>query len=131
MGSAPLGRRLRTAGRCLLLSFTLAAGCALLRPNRAEVNPALNLETWSAVKDGLHNSNTDLVRWRSAFWLVHAAGPWHFASASTRLVLWRSEDARRFERVTEFRNPGEDIRDPKLAVLGDRLSFLVSPKSVR
>jgi hypothetical protein len=103
------------------LALILVASCALLRPNRAEVSPDLGLETWPGVADGLHNSNTDLVHWRGAFWLVHAAAPWHFASTSTRLVLWRSEDARRFERVTEFQNPGEDIRDPKLVVMGDRL----------
>jgi hypothetical protein len=113
--------RLRTAAWGLLFGFTLVSGCALLRPNRSLVNPALGLETWPAIADGLHNSNTDLVRWRGAFWLIHSAAPWHFASKSTRLVLWRSDDARRFQRVTEFQNPGEDIRDPKLAVIGERL----------
>src|SRR5262245_1067964 len=99
----------------------LGTGYCLRRPNRAEVSPALGLETWPAVADGAHNSNTDLIHWQGAFWLVHAAAPWHFASRTTRLRLWRSEDARSWTPVTDFQNPGEDIRDPKLVAIGDRL----------
>jgi hypothetical protein len=116
-----LKARLRRVGLLLGIALALALGVALLRPNRSEVRPELGLETWPAVADGLHNSNTDLVRFEGAFWLVHASAPWHFASRKARLVLWRSDDARRFERVADFQNEGEDIRDPKLVVIGDRL----------
>jgi hypothetical protein len=78
-------------------------------------------EHWTAIADGLHNLTTDLCWWRGRHYLVHSSSPWHMASADSRLVLWASTDARSWERVAEFRLPDGDIRDPKLAVIGDRL----------
>jgi hypothetical protein len=114
----------------LLLAVAAAAalGVALLRLNRAyEPGTPPALETWPAVADGLHNSNTDLIHWRGSFWLAHAAAPWHFASARTRIVLRRSEDARSWREVASFSVPGEDVRDPKLALRGDRLFLYFLP----
>jgi hypothetical protein len=73
------------------------------------------------VADGRHNSNTDLIYWNGAFWLAHASAPWHFASQNTRIVLRRSTDAHHWSEVTRFGSPGEDVRDPKFAVMGGRL----------
>jgi hypothetical protein len=94
-----------------------------LRPNRAEVHPALApvLETWDVVSDGVHNSNTDLILCREQFFLVHAASPYHLGTSRARLVVRRSRDGRHFERTAELRVPGRDIRDPKLAAIGGRL----------
>jgi len=39
--------------------------------------------------------------------------------------MWRSPDARQWERLREFHVPGEDIRDPKFAVIHDRLFMYV------
>lgn len=104
----------------------------LYRPNHSVIEPALEIETWSAVNDGRHNSNTDLVFWRGAFYLVHAASPYHMGSSKCRLVLRRSADAHTWETVTEFRVAGQDIRDPKFAIIGDRLFIYVLPnKGVR
>jgi len=103
-----------------------------LRPNSAAVDPRLEIETWDAVADGRHNSNTDLIRWRDHFFLVHAASPYHMGSTQCRLVLRRSDDARRWETVREFSVPGEDIRDPKFAAIGGRLFLYALPnKGVR
>lgn len=85
----------------------------------------LAIDHWTAVADGLHNLTTDLTWWRGHYWLVHASSPWHMASADSRIVLWRSRDARAWERAAEFRLPDGDIRDPKLAVIGDRLLLYV------
>jgi hypothetical protein len=101
--------------------FVLAVFWILRRPNRSRVDPRLGLETWPVVSDGLHNSNTDLLFWRDAFWLAHAASPWHLGSRDCRLVIRRSADARTWSRVAELRMPGEDIRDPKFAVVGEQL----------
>ncbi len=116
-----------------LVGLSAAAGLAwlCLRPNRAEVDRALVREDWPIVADGRHNANTDLIHWRDAFWLAHAAGPYHLASPRTRIVVRRSEDARRFEEVAAFRVPGEDIRDPTFAVIGDRLFLYVMPNRER
>lgn len=99
------------------------------RPNRAWLNPRIPQESWAVVDDGLHNSNTDLVFWRGAFYLVHAASPYHLASAQCRLVVLRSPDGRRWERLAMLDTAPQDIRDPKLAVIGDRL-FLYALKNV-
>lgn len=96
-----------------------------LRPNTAIVHPDLTLEHWVAVGDGTHNSNTDLIHWRDSFYMVHASSPWHLASTKCHLVLWRSGDARQWEQIRAFHVPGEDIRDPKLAAIGDRLFMYV------
>lgn len=92
-----------------------------LRPNRARLNPALAIESWDVVADGLHHSNTDLIRWDGAFLLVHAVAPFHFGTAGSQLRLLRSADGRGWEALASLASPGEDIRDPKLAVIRGRL----------
>ncbi len=99
----------------------------MLRPNQSRVDPVLELTTWNAVADGLHNSNTDLIFWRDYFYLVHAASPFHLGSKRCRLVVRRSRDARVWETVAERKVPGEDIRDPKFATIGDRLFLYALP----
>jgi hypothetical protein len=113
------------------LGAAAAAGAlalALFRPHREYPPPApAALESWPAVADGLHNSNTDLIHWRGAFWLAHAAAPWHFRSTRTRIVIRRSPDARAWTEVASFSVPGEDVRDPKLAVIADKLFLYFLP----
>lgn len=118
----------RSIGVALLLGVALAGGAGYLyfRPNTADIHPALAFETWPVVNDGMHNSNTDLIWWRGAFYLIHASSPWHFGSSECRLLLHRSRDARTWRTVAEFRAPGgNDIRDPKLTAIGNRLYLYV------
>jgi hypothetical protein len=105
----------------LVLALVLLFGYWFLRPNRSEVSEALVLETWDAVNDGTHNSNTDLIYWNDAFLLVYASSPFHFASEESRLHVLRSVDAQDWEELTSFDAAGEDIRDPKFAAIGERL----------
>jgi hypothetical protein len=117
-----------------LLTLILILGLSIfymwIRPNSSEVNPEIITETWAAVTDGMHNSNTHMISWGDEFWLVHANSPYHFATPKCKLMVWRSKDARNWTKVTEFRIPGEDIRDPKFAVIKGRLMLYVL-KSVR
>lgn len=113
----------------LALAGWLAWG--YFRENRAKVDPALDFEAWDAVADGRHNSNTDLVYWNGAFLLVHAASPWHLGSTDCRLVVRRSTDGQGFAPVAELRVPGEDIRDPKFAVIGGKLFLYALPNKGR
>jgi hypothetical protein len=97
-----------------------------LRPNRAQVDPRLGLASWDLVADGEHNSNTDLIRWRGQWLLVHAASPYHMGTPRSRLVIRRCADAlpaagSRWETLAELRVPGSDIRDPIFAPIGERL----------
>ena len=109
------------------------AGCAALivywwrRPNRASVDRGLDLQTWDAVADGRHNSNTDLIFWNGSFYLVHAASPYHMGSQQCRLIVRRSPDGRAWTHVAELGIPGEDIRDPKFAPIGGKLFLYALP----
>jgi hypothetical protein len=116
--------------RLLLLALLAAAGGGAwwwLRPNRSLVDPALGLESWDIVADGEHNSNTDLIWWRDAFLLVHAASPYHLGTPRSRLLVKRSSDGRQFETLARLQVAGQDIRDPKLAVIGGRLLLYALP----
>ena len=110
---------LATAAAVLLIA--LAGAYALLRPNRAQLAPSLEIESWDVVADGEHNSNTDMIFWRGHFWLVHAASPYHLGTPKSRLVIRRSADARSWEVVATLQVAGNDIRDPKFAPIGGRL----------
>jgi len=92
-----------------------------LRPNTAYVDPRLQMENWPIVADGAHNSNTDLIYWNDSFHLAHQASVAHFGNERSRLMIKKSADARRWETVAELRVPGEELRDPKFATIGDRL----------
>ncbi|MCC6144205.1 MAG: hypothetical protein IT368_10410 [Candidatus Hydrogenedentes bacterium] len=108
------------------LLFGLLVGWYYVRPNTANIHPTVrNWEIYPVVADGMHNSNTDLIRWKDAFWLIHASSPWHLGSKECKLVLWRSEDAHHWEQVTTISAPDSDIRDPKFMSLGDRLFLYV------
>lgn len=131
-----MGRAARKAakGLALALGVLLAAVLALLsvwflRPNRAEIDPALAAEVWPIVSDGLHNSNTHLIYWRDRFFLVHARSRFHMGNSDSRLVVRRSADGRAWEEVAVLGVPGEDIRDPKLAAIGDRLFLYALPNT--
>lgn len=80
-----------------------------------------SMQTRTVVANGQHNAFTDLAFWRDRFWLVYVSSPGHFASTSSRIVLLRSTDAREWQEVARFSGDGQDIRDPKLAVIHDRL----------
>ncbi|MDD1776871.1 MAG: glycoside hydrolase [Candidatus Helarchaeota archaeon] len=99
-----------------------------LRPNSAIVDKTLVLDSWVAVTEQ-HNSNTDLTFWNGSFYLIHDRRPYHLPSPEARLIVWKSVDARNWTKVTEFSVPGEDIRDPKFAIIGSRL-FMYALKNV-
>jgi hypothetical protein len=81
----------------------------------------LQMRTWEVGKDGKHNAFTDLLFWHDAFWLIYVSSPSHFASKKSRLVLLRSNDALNWQKVKSFDGNGQDIRDPKLAVIQGNL----------
>jgi hypothetical protein len=120
--AAGLGVLLGALALFLLFSY--------LRPNQSQVDTSVVVETWPAVSDGRHNSNTDLIEWNNQLYLIHASAPFHFASTDTYLSLKRSADnGRTWDEVTRFNVQGEDIRDPKFAIIGDQL-FIYALKNV-
>ena len=105
----------------LLTRFTRSLLGGSPTGNGSRIHPGLRLDHWPAVSDGEHNLTTDLTHWRDQFFLVHSSSPWHIASRRSKLVIWRSPDARQWKKVIEFTAPGGDIRDPKFGIIGDRL----------
>ena len=79
------------------------------------------LEVWTIADDGKHNAFTDLIFWREHFWLAYISSPSHFASKKSKVMLLRSKDAKEWHTVKQFSGNGEDIRDPKLAIIRDQL----------
>jgi hypothetical protein len=75
------------------------------------------------VDDGMHNAFTDITIWRGSLWLVYVASPSHFASPRSRLVILNSTNTREWYVMASLNGGGEDIRDPKLAVIHNRLSL--------
>jgi hypothetical protein len=70
-----------------------------------------------------------LIQWQDYFYLAYVSSPFHFASDKSVLHIKRSADlGRTWEEVATFDPVGEDIRDPKLAVVGSRL-FLYALKN--
>ena len=101
---------------------TLILLYCLLRPNLVTPEPVLAAAVDRLPATARHDGMSDLIHWRGQIWLAHVSSPWHFASDRSRIVLRRSRDGVDWEDVTSFSANGEDIRDPKLAVIGGRLN---------
>ena len=86
-----------------------------------DVAPSLKLETWAAVPPDAHHSNTDLIKYQGQYLLVHATSRWHFAYKKCKLAVRSSQDGKSWKVLSEIRVPGEDVRDPKFAIIGDKL----------
>ncbi len=109
----------------VIVITTLIIALWFIRPNASEVKHPLALEIWDAINDGMHNSNTDMTFFNNYFYLVHASSPYHFATPECKLVVWRSQDCKQWEKLSTVQIPGEDIRDPKFLVIGNRLILFV------
>lgn len=109
----------------MLLVLGILFGYWYLRPNQARVDTKVVIESWEIVRDQSHNSNTDLVQWNGDFYLAYVSSPFHFGSSKLVMHVRRSFDlGRTWSEMTTFTAGNEeDIRDPKLTVIGERLSF--------
>lgn len=118
-------------GGLVVILLLLAALVAYwyTRPNRAQVNSTAVLETWDIARDGMHNSNTDMIDWQDKFYISYVSSPYHFASEESALLVKLSTDlGHTWLEVNTYSPVGEDIRDPKFAVIGNRL-FLYALKN--
>jgi hypothetical protein len=66
-----------------------------------------------------------MVWYRDAFYLAHAASPYHFGTKHSSILIKRSTDGRIWEQVAEIGRGEEDIRDPTFAVIGEKLFLYV------
>jgi len=110
----------------LLVAPALAVAVPILywkhrSPSDIHVAESLGFEMWTAVAPDAHHSNTDMLKYKGEYLLVHATSPWHFASDKCKLVVRSSPDAKNWRVLAEISVPGEDVRDPKLAEIGGKL----------
>jgi hypothetical protein len=112
----------------LLLISSIIILSWYLRANDSHINPKLQIEVWDAINDDGHNFNTDLIYWNDYFYLIYQHSKTHFFDANSKLVLLRSKDCKKWEKVTEIKYDNVEFRDPKLAVIKDTL-FLYTLKN--
>lgn len=110
----------------LVVALVVAVACPLLywrfrSPSDLRIDESLGIETWTAVPADAHHSNTDMIRFNGEYLLAHATSPWHFASDKCKLVIRSSADGKSWRVLAEISVAGEDVRDPKLAVIGGKL----------
>ncbi len=113
----------------ILLFLLVLFGYWYLRPNRAHVNPSVVVQSWDIANDKNHNSNTDMIQWQGQFYIAYVSSPFHFASNKSVLHIKVSSDlGHTWTEVKAFNANGQDIRDPKFAIIGNRL-FLYALKN--
>ena len=113
----------------LITALLLLFGYWYLRPSQAHVNPLVVVNSWDIANDSLHNSNTDMLEWRGLFYIAYVSSPFHFGSDKSVLhVKFSNDQGHTWTGVDTFNPTGEDIRDPKFAVIGNRL-FLYALKN--
>lgn len=113
---------------CWLLLGAAVVGAIILlywrylrSPSDLRIDPILNLESWTGVPADEHHSNTDMIKFKGQYIMLHASSPWHFGSAKCRMVVRSSTDGRNWRVMTEIRLPEEDVRDPTLAEINGKL----------
>ncbi|RJP67327.1 MAG: exo-alpha-sialidase [Candidatus Abyssobacteria bacterium SURF_17] len=114
-----------TAVIIVVIALVIAAAPILYwryrSPSDIHISERLRLEVWTAVPPDAHHSNTDLFKFGDQYILAHATSPWHFASRKCRLVIRSSRDGRDWKVLAEIMVPGQDVRDPKLALIQGKL----------
>jgi hypothetical protein len=113
----------------LLVALAAVVGSWFLRPNRSQVDPTLEAEIWPVVSDGFHNANTHLTYWNDRFYLTYVRSRFHMGNDASRVIVLSSADARDWQEVAVLDMPEADIRDPKFAVIGDRLMLYALPNN--
>lgn len=105
-----------------LLGILLLLAYWYFRPNRAQVDTNLVVDSWNITNDGQHNSNTDMIMWNGETYIAYVSSPYHFSSEASTLHIKHSSDfGRTWVEDSTFNPENNDIRDPKFAVIGNRL----------
>jgi hypothetical protein len=113
----------------ILVFLLVLFGYWYLRPNRAHVNATVVQASWDIANDKNHDSNTDMIQWQGQFYIAYVSSPFHFASNKSVLHIKSSSDqGHTWTEVKAFNANGQDIRDPKFAIIDQRL-FLYALKN--
>ncbi len=132
--------------KCIVVLFTLMISLvslfgamltyySLRLPPSFNVDPILQLETWTAIPSGNnlekhHKSNTELFYWNDEFYLVYQSSKWHLQDLNGELVVAKSSNASAgsWQTVATIKGPGQnDVRDPLLTEIKGTLFLYFLP----
>ena len=141
-----LGRIIKGCKKVLVVVFALIISLVALLgtmlvyynlrlPPSFEVDPILQLDTWTAIPSGdqlekHHQSNTDLFYWNGNFYLVYQHSKWHLQDLNGELIVARSPDATEdsWETIAHIKGPGHnDVRDPLITDINGMLFLYFLP----
>jgi len=106
----------------LLLGVVILLAYWYLRPNRTQVNTDVVVESWAITDADRHNSNTDMIQWNGETYIAYITSPYHFSNEASTLHIKHSNDlGHTWVEDSTFNPDKNDIRDPKFAIIGDRL----------
>lgn len=105
------------------------------RPNDSHQVSELAIETWKVIDNAKHNAFSDLIFWKGLFYLTYRESCFHAGSTNSKIIVMSSSDAKNWNEVIRMDGAGTDIRDPKFAIVKNRLfvfalkgaKFLASP----
>lgn len=85
-----MNRTLRRIQARALLGAALTAGKLagiVAKTEKLSVNREIVPQSWKAVDDGTHNSNTDMTYWDAWLYLCDQRSPYHLGGSRSRLLL--------------------------------------------
>ena len=140
------GRLIRCGKKVMVVVFALIISLVTLLgtfivywtariPPSYEVDPILQLQTWTAIPPGdditkQHKSNTDLFYWNGEFYVAYQSSKWHLQDLNGEIVVAKSSDASEgsWEEVATIKGPGHnDVRDPLIQDIGGMLFLYFLP----
>jgi hypothetical protein len=108
-----------------IVFFLILVGSLFLwwwvRPSTYQVNSHLDFTNEVYVTNGRHNANTDLIYWNGFYYFIYANQPGNQGSTTTFLSVNRGADLHAMTEIMQLRVPGEDIRDPKFAIIDNQI----------
>ncbi len=108
-----------------IILFGILVGSLFLwwwvRPSNYQVNSHLEFTNDVLVTNGRHNANTDLIYWNGNYYFIYANQPGNQGSTTTFLSVNRGNDLPDMAEIMQLRVAGEDIRDPKFAIINNQI----------
>ena len=105
----------------IITNFSVLTIYWFLRPNKSEIHKDFVFEYNIIIKDENHNFLTDAIEWNGSYYFIYMNNKNHAGSSSSKLILLKTNDFKTWINIKNFSGNGFDIRDPKLAVINNRL----------
>ncbi|MCD6563668.1 MAG: hypothetical protein J7K23_07150 [Thermoproteales archaeon] len=107
-------------GQCMLGSYLAYSLLSFSGKSMVRMNLEKLITVWA---DGNYNAFTDMIYWRGEYYITFRQGSAHFIPdvADGKIMVIKSKDLEKWERIALLEVEGWDARDPKFLVLNDRL----------